>query len=167
MNRSILFLLVFNVLFLLSCELEKVEYPVEPQIEFMKTSVEINQNPLGQDQINIKLTFYLIDGDGDVGLLDFDTVSPYDANFFPSFYKVEDGKMNLDTTFIADKYRIPWVGDLGQDKALKAEISVDFEYPYSEQFPFPHDSILYSFYMLDRSLNSSNIAWTDTIVIDK
>lgn len=155
------------VWFLTSCELENTDYPNEPQIEFLRTKVEFDENALGQEQINIKLTFYLIDGDGDVGLLDFDTVPPYEANFFPSFYSVVNGEIIQDTTFIADKYRIPWVGDLGQDKALKAEVSVDFEYPFSEQFPFPYDSILYSFYMLDRSLNESNIAWTDTVVIKR
>lgn len=156
---------MFAGCFLAGCELEKTDYPPEPQIEFLSSNVEVVTNALGQNQIQIKVKFYLIDGDGDVGLMEFDTLPPYDANFFPSFYSINNGVKQIDTTFIADKYRIPWVGDLGQDKALKAEVSIDFEYPYSNSFPFPHDSIMYSFYMLDRLLNKSNTVWTDTIVV--
>ncbi len=150
-----------------ACNLEKVDYPPEPDIKYLRTEVTIADNSLGEPQINVHLVFYLIDGDGDVGLTQSDIDPPYNANFFPTFYGIKNGIRKVDTTFIADEYRIPWVGDLGQDAALKAEVSIDFEYPYNDQFPFPYDSIMYSFYMVDRALNKSNIAWTDTIIIEK
>ena len=147
------------------CDVESVDYPPEPQIEYLKAKVTSGLNVLGQNQINIRLSFYLIDGDGDVGLKQSDVEPPYDANFFPTFYGIIDGVIKKDTNFIADQYRIPYVGDLGQDNTLKAEIFIDFEYPYNDAFPFPYDSIVYSFYMVDRALNMSNIEWTDTIII--
>jgi len=167
MNKLNFYIGFILTLFIQGCELESVDYPPEPQIEFRNTQIEIGENALNQQQINIKLTFYLIDGDGDVGLTQNDIDPPYDANFFPSFYGIKNGIQKIDTTFIAKLYRIPYVGDLGQDNTLKAEVSIDFEYPFNDQFPFPYDSIVYSFYMVDRSLNESNVAWTDTIVIVK
>jgi hypothetical protein len=165
-SHKILFIIgVFILLFLQSCEVDHVDYPLEPQIEFLNTDVSIGQNVLGQSQVNIKLSFYLIDGDGDMGLTQYDSIPPYDANFFPSLYGIENGEMKEDTNLIADKYRIPWVGDLGQDKILKAVIYIDFNYPFNEQYPFPYDSVVYSFYLVDRALNKSNIAWSDTIVV--
>ncbi len=165
MNKIVVNIGFILLLFAQSCALENVDYPPEPQIEFLNTKIDVGENALGQKQVNIKLTFYLIDGDGDVGLTQNDIYPPYTANFFPSFYGIKDGVRTLDTTFIADQYRIPYVGDLGQDNTLKAEISIDFEYPFSNQFVFPYDSIVYSFYMMDRALNESNVAWTDTIAI--
>jgi len=168
-SRKILFLFVVIVHFfaLHSCKIEHIDYPPEPQIEFLNTNVSIGQNVLGQSQVNINLVFYLIDGNGDVGLTQYDSIPPYDANFFPSLYGIKNGKLTLDTTLIANKYRIPWVGDLGQDKTLKATIYIDFNYPFNEQYPFPYDSVVYSFYLVDRALNKSNIAWSDTVVIPK
>ena len=149
------------MLFLFGCEVESVDYPPIPNIKYQDTKVSTNENIL-----KIKLSFYLIDGDGDIGLTQKDVYPPYDANFFPVLYSIENGEMKIDTNFIADRYRIPYVGDLGQDNTLKAKISVDFEYPYSNTYIFPYDSIIYSFYIIDRALNKSNIAWTDTIIIN-
>ena len=165
MSNQILIITILIALIITGCTLENVDYPPEPAIEFLSTEVKIDVNALGQNQINVKLAFYLIDGDGDVGLTQNDIYPPYDANFFPTFYGIKNGDLKIDTTLIADTYRIPWVGDLGQDNTLKAEIFSDFEYPFNDQFPFPYDSIVYSFYMVDRALNESNVAWTDTIVI--
>jgi hypothetical protein len=151
---------------LFGCEVESVDYPPEPQIEYLNTEVSTSKNILDQTQIGIKVTFYVIDGDGDIGLTQNDIYPPYDANFFPVFYGIKDGVMNIDTNFVADRYRIPYVGNLGQDNTLKARVSVDFEYPYNDIFPFIYDSVVYSFYIQDRALNKSNIAWTDTIVIN-
>lgn len=165
MSKRLLCLCLFFVMLAWGCKLESVDYPPEPDIEFLQTNITIVQNALGQNQINIELKFYLIDGDGDVGLTQEDVYPPYDANFYPTFHGIKNGELKIDTTLIADTYRIPWVGDLGQDNTLKAEIAIDFEYPFNDQYPFPYDSIVYSFYMVDRALNESNVAWTDTIVI--
>jgi hypothetical protein len=165
MNKKLLFVCVFLSMLAWRCGLESTDFPPQPYIEFLSTAITIDENLLEQNQINIKLKFYLIDGDGDVGLTQEDIYPPYDANFYPTFYSIVNGALAIDTTLIADTYRIPWVGDLGQDNSLKAEIAIDFEYPFNAQSPFPYDSIIYSFYMVDRALNESNVAWSDTIVI--
>lgn len=166
MHKKLVYISLIAILFVWGCELEKVNYPPEPQIEYRSAITSISTNALDQPVLYIKLTFYLIDGDGDVGLLWFDTLPPYDANFFPTLYGIENNILVMDTTLVATKYRIPYVGDLGQDKALKAEVIVDLEYP-PPYFPFPYDTILYSFYMNDRTLNKSNVAWTDTIILSE
>jgi len=158
-------MVVISMVSMLSCKLENVDYPPEPKIEYRSAVATIKQGALNQSKVQVKLIFYLIDGDGDVGLVEMDSIYPYDANFFPTLYGFINDTLKIDTSFIADKYRIPYVGDLGQDNTLKAEIIIDFEYPFSSQSPFKYDSIVYSFYMVDRALNRSNVAWTDTIVI--
>ena len=165
MNKQALYIGLFLAFLISSCEIESVDYPPEPQIEYLNTDISVGLTILDQTQIDIKLSFYLIDGDGDVGLTQNDIYPPYDANFFPTLYGIKDGEMKIDTNLIADKYRIPYVGDLGHDNTLKAEITIDFEYPYNDAFPFPYDSIVYAFYMVDRALNKSNVAWSDTIII--
>lgn len=169
MNKIHVFIYLLAILLLGGCELEKVDYPSEPQIEFRSAIPSISENALHQPVLFIKLTFYLIDGDGDLGILWFDTTPPpppYDANFFPTLYSIENNKLVIDTSLLATKYSIPYVNNLGQDKLLKAEVIVDLEYP-PPYFPFPYDTIMYSFYMNDRALNKSNIAWTDTIILSE
>ncbi len=165
MSKILFGIIVMLIGFVLSCKLEHIDYPPEPYIEYISAEATIGQNALNQSLVKVKLIFYLIDGDGDVGLTELDTIYPYDANFYPTLYGFVNDSLKVDTTLIADEYRIPYVGDLGQDKTLKAEIIIDFEYPFNDMNPYPYDSIVYSFYMVDRALNKSNVAWTDTIVI--
>ena len=163
--RYYLSIVFFVIAATFSCKVESVNYPPEPQIEYLGVIVSVELNALEQMQTGIELSFYLIDGDGDVGLTQSDTFPPYDVNFFPTLFGIKDGDMKVDTNLIANKYRIPDVGELGQDNTLKATIIVDLVYPYNSLIVSPYDSVVYSFYMIDRALNKSNIAWTDTIII--
>jgi hypothetical protein len=78
-----------GILFLNSC-IERVEYPVEPYIEFSDFYVVTDQTS-GKETGVIVLTF--TDGDGDIGLAPKDTLYPYQLggdyyyNYIMYFYK--------------------------------------------------------------------------------
>lgn len=167
MNMRTCFFICFVLLFMAGCELESTDYPPEPTVEFKNAEVSYAEDKLGNLIKKVELQFYLIDGDGNIGLSQTDTVFPFTGdssyNFFPTLYVYDSNEFVIDTSIKVANYKIPSVGDLGQDNTLKADIFVDFEYTTALN-GFPYDSIMYSFYVLDRSFNKSNVEWTDTIV---
>ncbi len=150
-----------------ACEVDNTQYPTTPQIEFIEAFTEIGTDDLGNQAKKVTIKFYLIDGDGDMGLTQADTVPPFidefAGNFFPTLYIPQNGEFVIDTTQLTINYKIPYVGELGQDETLKAYILVDFGYTNTSAVPFPYDSLRYSFYVVDRRLHQSNTVWTDTI----
>jgi len=171
-NNNTYYFDIFVILILLvvsqSCEIDKNRYSDVPFIEFIDSKESIGLDDLEVEVYKLQIEFYLIDGDGDVGLPNGELPSPYIGdsafNFFPILYYFEKGELILDTIATIDTARnfiIPSVEKVGLDKTLKANVYIDFEYSVKL---FPYDSIMYSFYVMDRAFNKSNIEWTDTIV---
>jgi len=100
------------------------------------------------------------DGDGDIGLEEHQTDPPYDANLYVFQYGVHKGfQIFIDTL----SFRIPYVTPEGQNKSLKGEIDVDLDIIYILP-PFDTiDTVKYEIYLLDRSLNQSNIITSEEI----
>jgi hypothetical protein len=155
---SLAFLLVF------SCELEQTDYPPEPFIEFRELQVIDSGGILGSARY-FKIHFYLIDGDGDIGPIYHPEFDGKNCNV-ELFYK-SGANYQLDTLILEDArwFEIPYVGDLGHDKALKADVYIDYG-PFVE-VQRQYTNFFLTITVYDMALNKSNTIHTDTIILDK
>ncbi len=166
-------LFLFVVQFFIGCEVDNGNYSKIPDIEFLNAKSGFSTDLLGNETKQVKLEFYLIDGDGNVGLSYHDTIFPFIGdsvfNYFSDIFYLKNGKWYKDTLVldIAKDFIIPKLDEyLGLDKVLKANVFIDYEYTLQGNL-FPYDTIMYSFYIYDRSLNKSNVEYSDTIVFLK
>jgi len=135
--------------------------PEIPYIEFKDFTLEESVDDLGNEVILGELLFFFQDGDGDVGLHEPDTIFRGDSShynlFFTMFKKENKEYIELDEDDLGSPlyYRIPYIEREGQNKTLKGEIEVTFEYLTIE-----YDTIRYAFYIIDREKHKSNIDTT-------
>jgi hypothetical protein len=159
MNR-IIFLLF--VLFCLQSCTEKRDYPMIPEIEYDSFVLFEKVNSYGDTVLAGELKFTLTDGDGDVGLRTYDTLPPDDTS---KVYLIFFEKTNNSYTEIYSEdtlnYRIPYLTPVGNNKNLKAEIIIDFDYFLEPQY---YDTVKYDFYIVDRAFNKSNIESTPDFI---
>ena len=161
---KILILIITVLLSGLSCK--KIEsLPEIPSISFKSFILIDTIDALGNEGKIGELTFDFEDGDGDIGLTQPDSLSVDSTNFnlfFTLFGKIdgefiEVSENDLETPL---NYRIPYIEKEGQNKALKGEIQIDFIY-----LLFEHDTIKYSFFIVDRALHKSNVETTPEIAM--
>jgi hypothetical protein len=148
-----------------SCALEELDYPPEPFIEFRNIYSVDTFDLIGNPSRKITIHFYLIDGDGDIGPVYSSGFSGENTNL--ELYFFDQNVFKIDTA-VNDTLRwltIPWVGELGQDKVLKADVYLDMEYNTEPQKSY--DDFFYAITVYDLALNKSNTIHTDTIIIDK
>ena len=148
---------IFLSVLIFSC-VEIVDYPNIPQVKFKEYILE--------DSLFV---FQVIDGDGDIGLTQYDTVGPYhqDSVYNKNFFmKVLERKDSIYTEFEFEnplEYRIPYPFEnkpQGQNKTFKADIEVDL----SVIVEFPRDSFKFEFFIYDRALHQSNIETTPAFI---
>lgn len=164
-----IFIIFFVISTLISCK--KIEiYPDEPMITFksviVKDSSDILDNPIKY----VKLVFEVRDGNGDIGLDDQDTIGPFhrDSLYYYNLYikeyeKIGDDYIEVEDNNFARNFRIPNLTPEGQNKTLKAEVSVEMEYRYSESNPLKFKEFKYFYHLYDRAFNKSNVD-TSTLV---
>lgn len=171
-----LFLLVLAAA---SCQ-KPVEYPVEPKIAYEGFTYLFNPDNTftGEGVISFSYT----DGDGDLGLDDSDTLSPFgphDAHYYnmevdylksvngvfvktpllsPHVPTSESDTVVWDTiTFNARFHRL-------RDNDEPKAISGTMDYRLTVQNPFsPNDTIKFEIRILDRALHESNTIQTEAI----
>lgn len=160
--RLIIILLIITLSY--SC-LKTEEYPIEPEIAFNSFTVYGD---------SAKLTIDFTDGDGDIGLSESDTISPYNPgqkyhhNLFLEYYEKDDalgwvaGK-DLAGNNIVFKYRVPNLTPTGKNKALKGKIEVTIEPTYFNPFSTNADTLKYKITLVDRALHESAVVETDVI----
>jgi len=155
MKKMICFGIVLLV-FLCACK-KPVRYSVIPKIRFI--SFEKLQQEKG------KLTFYFQDGDGDIGLDDWQTMPPYNYNFFCSYYEKQNGVFVKVDSILDPKgemypfnlnARIPRLSTLPEE-SIDGEIAIVFSPSYFDSFSPYSDTVSLEFYILDRQLNKSNV----------
>ena len=174
MKKRNLIGLLFLALVMLSCQ-KPVEYPIEPKIAYEGFTYLFNSDSTfsGEGIISFSYT----DGDGDLGLDDADTLSPFgfhDAHYYNmmiDYLKCVNGEFmktpllswnaqtqSYDTvTFNA---RFKRLRDSEEPKA----ISGTMDYKLLVQNPFsPNDTIKFEIRILDRALHESNVIQTDPI----
>lgn len=120
---------------------------------------------------SLVITLEFTDGDGDLGLDDGDTLSPFNPGSFAYnnlflYYqqKVNDSTFNYylnnGTDTIRFWYRYKNITPVGQKKVLEGELIANLPAPYS----IPGiDSFRFEIFMLDRALNRSKSIFTPTI----
>lgn len=163
--RRLAYILIFVSLLLTGCPTPKV-LPDVPNVEFMSFILSEKSNPLGSKILTGELTFHFEDGDGDIGFnADPDTMAKPDSlkyNLFLTLHEMVDGEYReIDTSELESKpfYRIPPLDREGQNKTLRGEIKVDIEY-----YTIDYDTLKYTFYLMDRAFNRSNVDTTSEII---
>jgi len=156
--------IIIGLFVFISCH-EITQYSEIPEIKYKSHIARDSFDLLGNSTRFVELTFSIIDGDGDFGLADDDTLPPYDTiynfNFFPTLYEKTDSGFNK-VEIAYPNFRIPFV-EIDNHKAYKADIKVKMEYIYSF---ISSDTIKYDFYVVDKALNQSNVVTTPDIIFE-
>jgi len=155
-------LIVFLTLFVVYACKKPKSYSDIPQISYLETIIKDTTDALGNKTKKAILLFYLVDGDGNIGLSESDTFPPWDAsskyhhNLFINVFSWNGTDFLPATDYDSLNFRIPYVEPQGQNKVLKCTISIDIDFKYTLQNPIPFDTVRFDFYIYDRALNISN-----------
>lgn len=155
----------FSILVLLSSCFKSENFPPEPVISEPSFTIH------GDSAV---LSFRFTDGDGDIGLNDDETESPYDStsyyyyNLYCDYYEKDDVNgwqrgTDLSGDSITFAYRLQRIEVKGKQRGIKGTMDVTmstFQNPFSDQ----SDTIKFTIRMIDRALNESNIIETQEIV---
>ncbi|MBE9468130.1 MAG: hypothetical protein IMY72_07400 [Bacteroidetes bacterium] len=164
--------LIFDVLImsLLMCCTKIESYPNTPEVHFKSYTTDRFIDNSDNDIKLAEIIFSFVDGDGDIGLRQSDSLEPYVGkyknNFFSSLYIKSNGKYIEVKNIFLSNYTIPYIEPKGQNKTLKADVKITFEYTNSDTL-FNYDTLMYKYYIIDRALNQSNIDSTCDIVFKK
>ena len=162
------------ILTIILSQCRKIEnYPDEPQISFVEVIVKDSFDVLQNKIKHVTLKFRLIDGDGDVGLDEQDTLGPFSRDsayyynlFIREYEKIGEEFVEVEDNIFPRNYRIPNLTPEGQNKTLVANVSVEIEYGYSELTPLLFTEFKYYFKLVDRSFNYSNTDTSSLIIFD-
>lgn len=160
--RKILTFLFTALLLLASCE-EIKRYPDEPTVEFESFNLYQSQDALGNTIYSGELSIRFTDGDGDIGMGQPDSLANADSLKYNLFLKLWTKQNNKwipdDQSSGLQNFRIPYIKREGQNKTLSGTITVSLEYKTID-----YDTIRYTFYLMDRQFNRSNVDTTDEII---
>lgn len=146
--------IIGSFIFFISCH--KIEtYPSTPQIEYLKFYKE-----------DSSISFSFIDGDGDIGFLQGDTIFTPDGdtvaeNLFVTLYEKIDSVYEEVSLLIPLYFRIPNIVPQGVNKTLKGEINFKFNLIGLEI-----DTFKFEFYIVDNALHKSNIETTPALAFN-
>ena len=163
-TKSRTFFIILSGLFL-ACERPQI-LPETPEVSFKSLHI-YDGYELESPKKFLILTIKIVDGDGDIGLPQDDTLPGFEEignkNLFITFYEKIDGEFQEVDLVVPYHYRTPYLEPEGQDKTLKADIEVTMTY---DSAFFNYDTIKYDFYVYDRKLNKSNTAESPEIPAD-
>lgn len=153
-------LTAFSVAVLSSC-LKVEEFPKEPTITFKELSTYAD---------SARLTIVFTDGDGDIGLNEGDTLSPYNIegdhyfNLYCDYYEKRGGEWILAPEIVIPfYYRVPRVTPTGQNPSLNGEMSVIMT-PLYYLPGTGYDTCRFEIRLVDRNLNQSNTVVSNVFV---
>jgi hypothetical protein len=159
-------IIILSVLFLNACTKEEV-FPPEPAITFISFNKIANATSIDDKGV---LKIYFTDGDGDLGLNDFDTLAPFDKNsiyyynFFIKYFEKQHGTFVEVVLPLPFNSRIPRLQSSGNSPSIKGEIEleVNINNPFSA-----FDTVRFEASICDRELHVSNVITTPEIVVKK
>ncbi|MCC6252278.1 MAG: hypothetical protein IT238_07455 [Bacteroidia bacterium] len=154
-TKSVLIICLISFAWL-SCLKKETASPV-PEIEF-KDIVTY------KDSANLFIGF--IDGDGDIGLTQNDTIPPNNYNLFITYIEKQKGQWVYRELPADFNYRIPVINSSGKKKKIQGVIKVAIQPYYYDPFS-SYDTIKYEIYITDKALNKSNIISTPEVIISK
>lgn len=164
---------IFILSFVVSCKQDESNFSDIPQISLAESPDQVKLN--GKDSV-VNITLNYQDGDGDIGLDLADTFPPYNYpstyfyNLLVNVYRIDDGIISSvliptvppavpDT--INYHERILNLTPTGKSKAISGQIKL-----FIRAAPYPGvtpDSMFYTFQLLDRALNKSEIVKTEVM----
>jgi len=157
---KVLIIVIILSIFLSFQSCFKIEdYPLEPKVSLIDFTFTDTVDALDNEVRNGTLHFSFVDGDGDIG---FDTTSPQQNTIFLEKYKFIDGVLTKLDFEVPMNYYIPKFSPMGNNKALQGEIYVN---DLNETKPFVGDTIMYTYYIVDRSGNKSNVDSTEFMIV--
>ncbi len=171
MKKLLAYLLPVLVL-LFSCT-SPVQYPPEPQIDFLQLNVKdtVDNSELQSPIVLYQIIFKVLDGDNNFGLLPGDTTGIYSPdttyynNLFITLLYKNNGRFDTADLPLSLNYRIPAAEIVSIHDYFKATVIIDLSFDpnvISSMF----DTIKFSFYVVDKDLNPSNIQETPEIPTD-
>ncbi len=162
--------LVLIPLLAASCRKPKCD-EVVPAIAFKEFRQYKNAQGNTLDSAKIIVTFK--DCDGDIGLEEGDTLTPFDTasdyyyNFTLKYFEMVNGAWKgcpddkMDSCYF--RYRLPKLTPEGQSKILEGEFGITIS-PFYFNFMSPNsDTIKYEVRLYDRELHESNVVETPMI----
>ncbi len=164
-------LILLMIVLLGSCR-KTFNYPPQPVIDFQYLTVKdtVENNELGNKVVLYQLVFKVLDGDNNLGLGDDDTTgvfstnSEYHNNLFIAILNKVNGRFDTVHLPLSLSYRIPKANVVNIYNYFKATIMVDLTFdPVVLQEML--DTFKFSFYVLDRDLNRSNIQQTPALTV--
>jgi hypothetical protein len=145
--------------------MKKENFPDTPEIGFVSYT---NVFSTGTFATNGILTFSFQDGNGDIGLSDRDTLSPYNRdglyyyNLVVDYYEKQYGVyQKIDLSFPLSS-RIPRLS-LESGKAIKGTITDTLVLDPHPDF----DTVRFEVFIYDRALHKSNVITTPDIILRK
>jgi len=115
-------ILLVSFVFFASCQKPET-YPIIPSIKYKEFLLKDTIDALDNHIKKGTLVFSFVDGDGDIGLTEQDTVAPYDSTYFYDLfiqgYYYQNGVAIADSPQVPLYYRIPYVEPQGQNKVYR------------------------------------------------
>lgn len=157
--------LVIIILFFLGFGCKKEDpTPVPPEITFL-------DGWFSSDQSFVTVRFEFFDGDGDLGLKQFENLGNQEFNLFVDYYEKQNGIWVLKSPIITfnlseNKFdttdlhlRIPFIENEAK-KPLEGETEVKL------LFDFNADTFRYELFIVDRALHKSNTIVTSDFIVN-
>lgn len=160
MRNLFVFIFIFSVLGT-SC-IKRIEFPNEPVIKFLDFT---------QTKDTAYLRFSFTDGDGDLGLDQADTLSPFNFsgndyyNIYIKYFESDKGLFKEISLVSPFNYRFQRINSPGRSKAIEGEMKIKIPAPYYSPLLNIGDTVKYEFYIKDRTINTSNIESTGAVII--
>ncbi|NDC30938.1 MAG: hypothetical protein EBZ58_08400 [Bacteroidetes bacterium] len=173
MQKNIFLLSLAFVFCLCACKESEI-YPSTPSIDYK--SLNFYSDTAGGIS-TVKLTFTFKDGDGDLGLEDKDTLSPFnnftDANrtvlnkYYYNCYvyplkSINGVFTNINKAFssdtLFDAFRVQNLTPDGKHKAIRGDIEVEVDPNlFTSGYITNNDTLKYRIFIYDRALHQSNV----------
>lgn len=179
--KQLHYLLFFllGVLLLPSCAKDE-NFPETPNLEY-KGFTKI-KNATGKDSLVI-INLSFTDGDGDIGLTNADSVSPfrygekYFFNLYAEFYSIDNGiASKIRSPFISPdtlykdtinfSQRIAYLTPKGRNKSIKGKLDLVTTFVTIDLNQVRPDSVYYEITLFDRKLQQSPVIKTPLILLD-
>lgn len=156
----LLFLITVTVFF--SCKKPK-KYSEIPEVKYLSFRLFDTSDGLNDNVKMGILSFSFTDGDGDLGIMNYDTAAPLNTNIKISLYKKVDSTFQEVIFPLPLNFTIPYLSaSEGQNKTVKGEIRVKLNCDYQENYKI----VKYKFHILDRAEHKSNVDSTGEIMLN-
>lgn len=164
-------LFLFGLVLVLGRCQKPIEYSPIPEIEFDSLAWFTGVDELENESKQVMLVINIIDGDGNIGLQEADTLGPHHPdsafyyNMFINLYEKKQGEYQQIELAQPHFFRVPYYEPIGLNKTIKAKIEINWSYPLANIEIY--DTIRYDAIFYDRDLQGSNLVVSPDIVVTR